>query len=744
MYLTHKLSLLAIFSVLFFTFSTTTFAQYVVNGNSTQDNCNCYTLTPDVGTQYGSVWNINKISLNNSFDFNFTVFLGYNDAGADGIAFVLQPISTSVGSSGGGLGFGGITPSLGVTIDTYQNSGDPSYDHIAYQKNGDVDHNTANNIAGPVQALAGSANIEDGAFHTFRVVWNAATKQLDSYLDGVLRLSSTIDMVGTIFNNDPMVFWGFTGSTGGAKNLQRFCTKNIANFSISNPQVYCDNATITFADASLSSSNVLSWHWDFGDGTTSTTQSPTHHYAQVGTYNAKLYVVGNDGCNSDTSTVVINVYPKPTADFSVADICSGKMASFVDNSTVSSGSITGWNWDFGTNPPASATTQSPTHLYNQSGTFNATLIASSNQGCKDTVTKQLTVFPNPIANFTVADVCAGVTSSFTDNSTISAGTITNWDWNFGTNPSTTASTQNATHLYPSGTYNATLIVTSDQGCKDTLVKQVTVNAKPIADFTVNKTEGCSSFCPNFMDNSTVSSGSIASWSWDFGNGTKTDKNPTQCFDNNDSLPLSFPTRLIVTSDKGCSDTLLKNNYITVYSQPDASFSASPLVVDMSNSNVDFVNSSTNATAYSWNFGDNSGTSNEINVSHKFPITESGKYKVILTATNSIGCKDTMSVIITVQVADPVYVIPNVFSPNADGFNDTLKLINPDYIAKVETILFNRWGNVVLNQSEPTFFWNGKVDNGDKDCSDGVYFYKMKITGLNGKEFEEQGCIHLVR
>ncbi|HRO75684.1 MAG TPA: hypothetical protein PLP27_06015, partial [Crocinitomicaceae bacterium] len=148
MYLTHKLSLLAIFSVLFFTFSTTTFAQYVINGNSTQDNCNCYTLTPDVGTQYGSVWNVNKISLNNSFDFNFTVFLGHNDAGADGIAFVLQPISTSVGSSGGGLGFGGITPSLGVTIDTYQNAGDPSYDHIAYQKNGDVDHGTANNLAG--------------------------------------------------------------------------------------------------------------------------------------------------------------------------------------------------------------------------------------------------------------------------------------------------------------------------------------------------------------------------------------------------------------------------------------------------------------------------------------------------------------------------------------------------------------------------------------------------------------------
>src|SRR5690349_2049354 len=83
---------------------------YFLNGNATQDNCNCYTLTSPVLNQSGSVWNIYKIDLRESFDYKFSIFLGTLDQqGADGIAFVLQPISTNIGTVGGGLGFGNVT-----------------------------------------------------------------------------------------------------------------------------------------------------------------------------------------------------------------------------------------------------------------------------------------------------------------------------------------------------------------------------------------------------------------------------------------------------------------------------------------------------------------------------------------------------------------------------------------------------------------------------------------------------------
>src|SRR5437868_8708102 len=81
-------------------------AQYTVNGNAQQISCNCYNLTNETNNQSGSVWNNNKIDLSQSFDFNFSVNLGRFDSnGADGMVFVLQPISTSVGSTGGGLGY---------------------------------------------------------------------------------------------------------------------------------------------------------------------------------------------------------------------------------------------------------------------------------------------------------------------------------------------------------------------------------------------------------------------------------------------------------------------------------------------------------------------------------------------------------------------------------------------------------------------------------------------------------------
>ena len=92
---------------------------YFINGNAYQENCNCYTLTPDINTQSGSLWNINKIDLNQSFDYSFNVNLGCTDAlGADGIVFVLQPINVNIGTSGGGLGYQGVTPSIGIAIDT--------------------------------------------------------------------------------------------------------------------------------------------------------------------------------------------------------------------------------------------------------------------------------------------------------------------------------------------------------------------------------------------------------------------------------------------------------------------------------------------------------------------------------------------------------------------------------------------------------------------------------------------------
>jgi gliding motility-associated-like protein len=202
------------------------YAQFLLNGRAMALNDTCYQLTPAENNAAGSIWNGDKINLNRSFDVVLQIFFGCKDGdGADGIVFGFQPLSTSIGTTGGGMGFANIIPSIGIEMDTHFNSnfGDPPFDHIALTRNGNVNHNSGNTLAGPVQASATSANIEDCRYHDLRVSWNAATQTLQVYFDCVLRLTYTGNIVQEVFLGDPFVFWGFTAGTGALNNIHAVC-----------------------------------------------------------------------------------------------------------------------------------------------------------------------------------------------------------------------------------------------------------------------------------------------------------------------------------------------------------------------------------------------------------------------------------------------------------------------------------------------------------------------------------------
>jgi len=445
--------------------STLSYSQYILNGSATQVRCNCYTLTTEVRNQSGSVWNSNKIDLTNSFDFYFNVFLGCIDStGADGIAFVLQPISTNVGAIGEGLGFEGVSPSVGISLDTWQNGrqNDPPYDHISIQLNGVVTHR--NDLAGPVPASATSDNIEDCQWHVLRIRWDAPAKLLTTWFDGQFRLQAQYDLVAKVFNDDPMVYWGFSGATGGGFNLQQFCTSLNPVFKTNPANDHtCIGDSINFYDQSQSFTTIKEFYWDFGDGSRSSSENPpTHFYSSPGSYVVQHVITAMDGCVSDTIVKLINIGAKPVPDFLLSDTCTGKTLGIQDRSTSAFGAVSQWLWMLDGNTLSSE--QQPGFSNLPEGKHEITLSVGSIYDCmSDTLTKSFSIVPSPVATIEAKDGCREQPLNFFGSQSDSATTITQWNWKFG--DGNISHEQNPVHKYSQGgTKVIHLTVNADDGC----------------------------------------------------------------------------------------------------------------------------------------------------------------------------------------------------------------------------------------------------------------------------------------
>ena len=280
-------------------------AQLVLDGSAT-GSCDCYTITNSTN-QAGSVWSPTTIDLSNPFDFTFEVNLGVDDVwGADGMVFALRQSGTASGTLGNGMGYSGITPSIGIEIDTWNSSPtvatDIVSDHIGMNSMGGVEHD----LVAPVAI----ANIEDGVYHTFQITWDPVTDEMEAILDGVSIFTYTGDIVALFFGGSPDVYFGWTGGTGGVDNVQSVCMYRDADLT-ADLLTACVDQEVSFSDISTSDliydgDEAVTWDWDFGDGTTSALENPTHTYTATGTYTVTLTITDISGC-SDTETLDITI-----------------------------------------------------------------------------------------------------------------------------------------------------------------------------------------------------------------------------------------------------------------------------------------------------------------------------------------------------------------------------------------------------------------------------------------------------
>jgi PKD repeat protein len=313
--------------------------------------------------------------------------------------------------------------------------------------------------------------------------------------------------------------------------------------------------TVTFTSTSTGIIDTVAWDLD-ADGVFDDATGPTatRTFDIAGDHTVGLSVTGPGGSSTTSQTVVANLPPPPVASFTAMP-SAGTAPVTVNFNDTSTGVITSRSWDFDGDGVTDDTGATPSHIFSSPGVFQVYLTVTG-PGGSSTTSQTLTVAtPPPEASFTAAPTSgtAPLTVQFTNTST---GDITSLVWDAGdgdtttvTDPSSFSLPVQATYEIP-GTYTATLTATGPGG-SDTATQVITVSAPPPAapdaSFIASPQTGTAPLLVNFVDTST---GSITSWSWDFGDQSSTTaQNPSHTYTDAGT----FVVRLTVTGPGG-SDT----------------------------------------------------------------------------------------------------------------------------------------------------------------------------------------------
>ncbi len=238
------------------------------------------------------------------------------------------------------------------------------------------------------------------------------------------------------------------------------------------------------------------WLWDFGDGTITNVEIPSHVYAAPGVYDVSLVAYSTDPSCNDTLTLPLTILDKPIPDFSIAGAgvdftgidwigCAKDTFDFTDLTAVSGlMSLETWSWNFGDG--STSNLQNPSHYYAVGGTYNIKLVVMAESGCSDSTTVEL-ILTDVTADFTLEDMCedqplVAATTSYTSDGSM----ITDYSWDFG-DDSDPDITVFPSHTYlTSGTYWVSLSIENGLGCRDSVAKLVSVIPNPTPNFYVSE------------------------------------------------------------------------------------------------------------------------------------------------------------------------------------------------------------------------------------------------------------------
>jgi gliding motility-associated-like protein len=548
-----------------------------------------------------------------------------------------------------------------------------------------------------------------------------------SWSANVFTISGTPAVSGT-FNYTVTTTGGCGVATAsGSITINPVNTINLTSAAGSSAQSVCVNAAITnitYATTGATGATItglpagVTGNWAANVVTISGTPSA------AGTFNYTITLTG--GCGNVTANGTITVNPIP-----VVSVTPQNPTICINNPvTLTASGANSYVWT-----PATGLNQTIGNIVSASPIVTTTYTV---QGTTNNCSSQAFVTVNVYTSIpvTVTPVSTSVCPGESTTLTASGGVTYVWSPAATLSPST-GSVVTAT---PTATTVYTVIGSDLSGCSGSAF--VSVNINPLANITFVATPkaGCEPLDVDFLF-SPGDNFMTGSWYWTLGDGgTATDTNVLHTYTQHGTYPVTLSAQTIDGCEVHTHDT------IRVYPVPVAEFIAHPDVITTDEPQVNFVDNSSNATQWSWNFGD--PTSDLLNTSglenplHNYYTA--GEYTVTLSVSNQSGCTDTATRLIIVH--DPfAFWIPNAFSPNEDLVNDVFAPSGIGY--KEDTYLmriFDRWGREVFFTKDLSKGWDGKDYHTGKMVADGVYTYQIRITDQSNHTHEYIGSLTLLQ
>lgn len=677
-------------------------AQFNFVGSAQSISNSCVQLTNDVINQTGAVWFNQQINLNQDFDIRLQVMFGNrNGSGADGIAFVIQRQSTNAGSSGEGLGYQNITPSLIVEFDTFRNlnQGDPDNRHMAVMQNGNPNHASA--LTPTVSILPSGLPADDGLYHDVRFTWNANQQRLQVWVDCQIRLSYSGNIVSTIFNGNPLAFWGFTAATGGFVNRHQVCNISNSQFNpFSRTVTACAGAATTFNSSVVM--NNASYLWEPNINLSSNTASQVTATA----VQSQQYICTiTDNCYGGIikDTVNLQVIQRPATPMPTArpdSLCEGQpleisvptLPNVVNVWTYPSGAIFAADTLRFANAPVT-----------ESGIFR---VAANSGACVSdtgTVRVHISPFVRLAAPYDL-QVCLGQTALLSAGQAI-PGYSFSWTGPNGFTSNQPVPSVPITSTQDTGVYK--VVVTSGR-CKDSTRVRVTLGNTPLVRFATNDTTICKPDSFLLRLNSNVS---------DF---VFTPDTAVRRINGNYFFIGSDSVALIATASNGTFCTTSDTVLIAVNKRPFASAGRDTTILAGNSARLQGVIDGT-LPSFTW--------SNTATLSNPFVVNPiatpllTTRYALSVTSQLCGTVSDTVQVRVLQRIE-----IPNSFSPNGDGINDTWVIDGLNSYANATVQVFSRNGSLVFESRGYPTPWNGTY-NGSK-LPAATYYYVIKVPDTN--------------